>query len=1000
MTDRELTFLLQKYETFEREVISPASSSRVAPFDVGWCPVNSDLRASAAAELDFSPVRLGFRWGPAWTRGWFRLTAPMPTDAGSLAVRFDCGTEALLFDGDRPWQGFDANRDAAPLPPSATVCGGELELMIEAECMHPWGVRAFSWDVSETHKRWGSDDPGHLTLAELATSHEAVQQLAHAFRFARQLLAEVGLRSTTGRLVQQSIERCLRVLDDSDVAATAEAGLAELHASLAAGADAGASEAVAVGHAHIDTAWLWTLDHTRRKCQRSWANVLRLMERYDDFSFLCSQAAQYAMVERDAPEQFNEIARRVAEGRWEPFGSMWVEPDCSVPSGESLIRQVALGCGYWRNRFGEIDGTAIGHGVCFLPDTFGFPATLPTILSACGIHTFITNKLSWNQTNPMPHTSFDWIGPDGSTVLAHLTPGGDYNATNSPKELIKGERVGLAAPPADQWLQPFGFGDGGGGPTAQHIESARLASNCPGLPRVTLANAAAFVESLRRAHQESDRLGEPWPSWRGDLYLELHRGTFTTQRRLKQLNHRAEESLREAEMLSCFVPAQSREPVVELWKTLLTNQFHDILPGSSITEVNRQAETELERVCMESERIAHKVLGEAESVGVWNPASSPACGVLEIGDRLVLVRDAPPAALSKLQAVDPRQPVRASRSGLDNGLIRIELDDAGQIASLRSESGDELAGCPLHRYRLFRDRPHMWDAWEIDPGYESAELQLEPSADTTLVLDDPLRGVIEASRAVGEHSAVTTRYILDADSPVLGIEMDIEWQESRRLLRVDYPTSICNTSAVTGTQFGFVERSTHRNTSWDRARFEVPAHRFVSLGQPGLGIAVLAADVHGWSCHGSTISASLLRSPVHPDPTADRGRHRIKLGIYPHGGNWREAAVSSTAERFARPLRAVSRSEHGSPLAWETEGACAVELSALMPDQTDAGCFIARFVEVQGGAGAIRVTGHGDIRSIVRTDALASADLGTIVPGGPIPVRAGQILTLRILRGR
>lgn len=993
MTDRDLTFLLQKYETFEREVISPAVYTTIAPLDIGWCPVDTDMSASDAATLTFEPVGLGFRWGPAWARGWFRLRGTRPSDIPNTVLRFSPGTEALLFDGDRPWQGFDDNRDAAPLPPSATATGDRIELLIEAECMHPWGVRAFTWDTSETHKRWGSTDPGHVTLAELASMNDTAWQLESAFRFARQLLAEVGLDSTTGRLVQRSIERCLRVLNDRDIAGTAEAGIAELRASLAAGADAGASHAVAVGHAHIDTAWLWTLDHTRRKCQRSWANVLRLMERFDDFPFLCSQAAQYAMVERDAPAQFAEITERVAEGRWEPFGSMWVEPDCNVPSGESLIRQIAEGLDYWSDTFGDNNGL----GVAFLPDTFGFPATLPTILAACGVHTFITNKLSWNQTNTMPHTSFDWIGPDGSAVLAHLTPGGDYNATNTPKELVKGERVGIAAPPADHWLQPFGFGDGGGGPTAAHIENSRLAAACPGVPRVTLGTAESFLNQLRDDRAAAHDAGEPWPTWRGDLYLELHRGTFTTQRKLKQLNFAGEEALREAEMLACLTPIELRRPLTDHWRTLLTNQFHDILPGSSITEVNEQAQAELEQLRDDVNAIIAEHFDDASAAeSVWNPASSPATGVVETKAGLALIRDAEPASTSSLSNAAPSQPVRATDSTLDNGLLRVELNADGEIASLVGTDGIECAARPMHRYRLFRDRPHMWDAWDIDPGYERDEITQDHTCSTKLVQADELRAVIEATRSLGEASRITTRYILDAESPVLRVEVDVDWHESRRLLRVEYPTTINTPSAVAGTQFGFIERPTHSNTKWDKARFEFPAHRFVSLGTPSAGLAVLAADIHGWSCNAATIGASLLRSPAHPDPTADRGTHRLALALYPHAGDWRRAEVSAVAERFARPLRAVRGSTAHQPIEWQAEGAARVELAAVIPDNTTPNTVLARFVETDGGEGSLRIAGPGRVRSITRTDALGRTDLSTISPGESIPVRSGQIVTLRI----
>ncbi|MEM9662929.1 MAG: glycoside hydrolase family 38 C-terminal domain-containing protein [Planctomycetota bacterium] len=991
MSDREHSFLLQKFETFERDVISPAVFSGQTPLGVEWCPVDRDLRPSEAHSLAFAPVEPDFRWGPAWARGWFRLRGWMK-DAPTKVVRFDCGTEALLFDADAPWHGFDANRNWSPLPPNA-ASDDAIELYIEAECMHPWGVRAFQWDTSETHRRWESAHPGHLTLAELAQFDADVWRLESAFRFARELLAEVGLRTATGRLLRQSLERCARLIDDQDVASTAGAARAELDTVFRAGAHAGASRVAAVGHAHIDTAWLWTLDHTRRKCQRSWSNMLRLMERFDDVSFVCSQAAQYAMVETDAPTMFREIAARVAEGRWEPFGSMWVEPDCNIPSGESLIRQIAHGCHYWSGRFGD----GAGHGVCYLPDTFGFPATLPTIFSVCGVHTFIANKLSWNQSNAMPHTSFEWVGPDGSRVLSHLTPGGDYNATNSPAELIKGERVGLAAPPADCWLQPFGFGDGGGGPTDRQIENARLAGDCPSLPRMLLSSASSFVSDLHREHEQAGERGEPWPAWRGDLYLELHRGTFTTQRRLKQLNFAAEEALREAEMFSSLFCKNHGKQLHVLWSDVLTNQFHDILPGSSITEVNEQAGRELSGVVVQAGKLAERNLEtEDGSPRVWNPSSGPATGVIDAGGDLVLVRNVPPAAMSVVTPHDPTAPVRVTPSRLENGVISAEFDDAGEIRSLRRAGGAELAASPMHRYRLFRDRPHMWDAWEIDPCYERDEIARESTTSVTVSGDDPMRCSIELRSTIGAASSIATRYVLDADSPVLRVEIDIDWHESHRLLRVEYPTRVLSPTAIAGTQFGTCERPTHRNTSWEQARFEFPAHRFVSLGSPGLGLAVLAPDVYGWSAESGTIGASLLRSPEHPDPEADRGSHRFIFGLYPHGGDWRRENVTRVAEQFARPLRCLASCEPPRPLRWEVVGEACVELSAMYPCPEHEASVVVRFVEVCGGAGGLRLRSPRAIRAITPLDGLGRSADQPQEPAETLPIGPGSITTLRI----
>ncbi|MEO0630743.1 MAG: glycoside hydrolase family 38 C-terminal domain-containing protein, partial [Planctomycetota bacterium] len=476
-------------------------------------------------------------------------------------------------------------------------------------------------------------------------------------------------------------------------------------------------------------------------------------------------------------------------------------------------------------------------------------------------------------------------------------------------------------------------------------------------------------------------------------------------RRLKQLNVAAEESLREAEMFACIAPAKTRVSLDDQWRTLLTNQFHDILPGSSIREVNQQAERELGEVC----ECAAKVIashvraptnGQAPGSGVWNPASTTASAVVERPGGLVFVRDVQPAAVSPINAAEPERPVEATPTSLRNGVVAVELNAVGEIASLRGPNSTEVVTAPMHQYRLFRDRPHMWDAWEIDPDYDRDEIALRAETEVQLVQSDPMRCAIEARRALTSSSSVTTRYVLDAESLVLRVELEIDWNESHRLLRVEYPTTVASPVAVAGTQFGSIERPTDRNTSWDAAQFEFPAHRFVSLGRPGAGLAVFAADIHGWSCSGSTIGASLLRSPAHPDPEADRGVHRFVIGLYPHSGDWRREGVSAAAERFARPVRLVDQIRQVSSLRWGVDGNARLELSALMPDANDAACIIARFVEVDGGSGSLRLFDSDRIETVTRTDALGRRSLATYRSDDDVPIGPGQIVTLRIERGR
>lgn len=997
MNESERTFYTRKFETFERDVIGPAVFDHLAPLKVAIAEADGAIDPEQAPGLAYRDVEIGHRWGPPWARVWFRLRGSLGTGvpSDSTVLRFDPGTEALIYEGREPWQGLDANRAEARLPASSLRSDGSVEVYIEAECMHPWGVRAFSWDSTETHKRWGSRDPGHVTLAELARFDERVWGLLSAYRFARQYFDQLDPGDPLMSQLVETLVNATHLIDDRNVSATAARARERLMQFLARGADPGSARVLAAGHAHIDTAWLWTLDQTRRKCLRSWSNVVRLTERNGCFPFLCSQAAQYQMVAEDAPGLLADIRRLVREGHWELLGAMWVEPDCNVPSGESLIRQVIEGVRTWR----ELIGPDLDHRTAFLPDTFGFPVSLPGILRACGIDVFITNKMSWNQTNQMPYTNFVWRGLGGAEVLVHLTPGGDYNASNTPKEILRGKARASSAPPSSLWFQPFGFGDGGGGPTDWQIENARLAARCPGLPAFEFGSALQFTELLREDHGRASASETPWPVWEGELYLELHRGTLTTQSKLKQMHTRAEHALREAEIAQAFGRLSSDESLRPHWRVLLTNEFHDILPGSSIREVNVQAEQELASVCEAANRSFELgLLGDSRDTGyVWNPASSSASGVVDGPQGPVYVHNIP--ALTSLPVVhfEPDSFVTGDEHSLSNGLLEAHLNSNGSIASFARAGQTPVGDEPIHSYHLYRDRPHMWDAWDIDPGYERDEVEICQQATFEITEDHPLRRAIRVHRRLTDRASVITTYTLTAGSPVLEVVMEIDWQEDHRLLRVLYPTGIHASEATYGIQFGSINRSTESESSWDRAKFECAVHRYLDLSERGRGLTVLTPSTYGASARGSTLGLSLLRSPTHPDPLADRGIHRIRLGLTAHGGDMWAARIPALAEQFARPMRCVESGIETGGFGFECEGGAEVELTALKHAESD-GAIIARFVEIHGQPGTLGIRWPENVDRIEITDAIESRVMGVIEREDQIPLAANQILTIRAWR--
>ncbi|OLD92050.1 MAG: hypothetical protein AUG84_02350 [Chloroflexi bacterium 13_1_20CM_4_66_7] len=844
-----------------------------------------------AARGDYRAFHVGDKWGPPWSTTWFRVRGDVPRDwAGKNVVAyFDLGfkghpgftCEALAWRDGRPWRGVDPRHRWLP------IASPEIDFYLEASAIPTAVVSGPAEAPSMIALRESADPTFEFRAAELRIQDAAARKLALDYR----VLYELAMALTDEERRAQVLDALNRFARSNDPASLAKA-LAQPSTS--------SHVITAVGHAHIDTAWLWPLRETRRKCARTFSTALALMDEFPDYRFACSQPAQYAWMKESYPDIFEGIRRKVAAGQWEPVGSMWVEADCNLPSGEALVRQFLHGKRFFMQEFG-VDTREL-----WLPDVFGYPASLPQLIAESGGEYFLTQKLSWNDTNKPAHHTFMWEGIDGTSIFTHFPPADTYNGDFSAGEIVHSAADFKDQDRSSRSLYLYGWGDGGGGPEPDMIESAHRLQNLDAAPHVELGRAAEF---FARAKKEARNL----TTWVGELYFELHRGTYTSQARTKKLNRRAEQALREAEVWSVALGDGYPADVLDsAWKRLLINQFHDILPGSSIDWVYEDAERELEAVV----EIAGSVItsaqsalaGEGEKLTVFNVNSHPRREVIEVGERPIWV-DAPACGWASIDesAAAQVEPVSISGRAMENGLLRVTWDAGGLLTSIWDKEAKRevlTSGTRGNLLQLHEDNPKNWDAWDVDADYRAHSADITALKSATVEMDGPLRAVVRFAREFGS-SKLDQRMVLDAGSRVLRFETEVDWQEEHKFLKVAFPVAVHSPRATYEIQFGHVERSTHSNTSWDQARFEVCAHRWADLGETGYGVALLNDCKYGYDILGSVMRLSLLRAPTHPDPAADRGKHRFTYALMPHPGDFREAGVIAAAEDLNTPLRMV-----------------------------------------------------------------------------------------------
>lgn len=875
---------------------------------------------------EFKAIEPGTRWGEQFDCAWFRLTGRLDSSfrGQTVVALVDLGGEACLTDGrGRPRQGLTPIFDDR----HGGMIGPKREIVIREEARGNENVNLL-FDVGANHLQ-GRQRQCEFRLAEVCVLHREMFSLYHEFRFLELLMLELGEASRRGQLILRSLNDVCNIMTHYTDNEATEAR-ARLRPELHRRAADSALEVSAIGHAHMDVAWLWPLRETVRKCARTFSTALRMMEEYPDYKFGASQPHLYQMTKDNYPSLYKEIKQAVADGRWEVQGGMWVESDCNIPSGESLVRQILFGKRFFKTEF-DVDVDFL-----WLPDVFGYSGALPQILKKSGIKYFTTHKLNWNQFNTFPHHTMYWQGIDGSKIFAHFMTGNDYNVPATPASFMNFERKNRDGDRTRHALCLYGIGDGGGGPGRTHIEWANLARDMESLPRVKMEAAADFFPKAEAA-------AEDLLTWVGELYFEYHRGTYTTHALVKQRNRQLEFQLREVEFIYSQLPLEDypSAELERLWKVVLLNQFHDIIPGSSITRVYTEAHEQYEEALAAldalrreadrrySERVAtyqmqdpHVVINSLsweretmvflpdETRILWADASGRQLDSQRVKGG-VFVQLHVPAMGHSVVHVALGQPARkrpslpSTERRLENERLRVDFAANGEIRRIfDKEAGREVlpGGETANVFRLYEDLPLAYEAWDVDAFYMEKAPTSPQFVSMRVVESGPLVTTIEQVWEA-ENYSITQWISLRRGDRIIEFDTEVDWRESRHMLRVDFPVNVHAAQANFEIQFGHVSRPTHMNTSWDMARFETVGHRWVDLSQPNYGVALLNDCKYGHRIHGNTISLNLLRSPKRPDPEADRHVHRFRYALYPHRGDLVSAEVVNRALEFNVPAR-------------------------------------------------------------------------------------------------
>ncbi|WP_016905602.1 alpha-mannosidase [Streptomyces xiaopingdaonensis] len=1009
--DRDLTEARLKRVLDER--IRPAVHPASVPLDVSvWHAPGEPVPVEEGLAAPYRPVSVGEKWGAPWGTSWFRVTGSVPAEWAGRTVEalldlgfdenmpgFQC--EGLVYRPDgTPVKGLNPRNQWVRVAEEA-LGGEELDLRVEAASnpvildYHPFLPTALG------DKETAGDAPQYrLARMDLAVFDETVWNLVQDLDVLGELMPELPADSARRSEILRAVGEALDAVDLQDVGGTAEAARRCLRGVLAAPAQASAHRISAVGHAHIDSAWLWPLRETVRKVARTASNMTALLDDEPEFVFAMSQAQQFAWLKEHRPEVYARVKQAVAEGRFVPSGGMWVESDTNMPGSEAMARQFVHGKRFFLDEFG------VENDEAWLPDTFGFAAGLPQIIKAAGAKWLLTQKISWSRINSFPHHTFQWEGIDGTRIFTHFPPVDTYNCSMKGEEIAHAARNFKDKGAARHSLAPTGWGDGGGGTTREMVARAARMRDLEGSATVEWETPAAFFAKAEAEYPQA-------PVWVGELYLELHRATLTSQAKTKQGNRRSEHLLYEAELWAATAHVRAGHPypyeqLDRIWKTVLLHQFHDILPGSSIAWVHREAERtyaavadELTGIIEEAQRALAGEPGAGAGELVFNSAPHTRRGVL-------------PGAAAPAAPAEGAVTVTEREAGglvLDNGRLRVALDARGLVVSaydIPSEREAVAPGQAANLLQIHPDFPNMWDAWDVDEFYRNSVTDLTAADDVTVVTEGPESASVRVTRSFGGSRATQT-LTLDAGSGRLDVDTEVDWQETEKFLKVAFPLDVHTDRYASETQYGHFFRPTHTNTSWDAAKFEACNHRFVHLEEPGWGVGLVTASTYGHDVtrtvrahdHGTTttVRLSLLRAPRFPDPHTDQGVHRFRYALVP-GASVGDAVREGWSLNL--PARTVRGGGEVAPLVTVDDDA--VVLTAVKLADDGSGDVVARFHESHGGRTAVRLRPGFEVARVDACDLLerplAAPREHTVDEDGTVALtlRPFELVTLRLTR--
>lgn len=954
-------------------------------------------------------IRVGDTWKGRDKYLWLHREVTLPAewagrqalclfDFGNTGVGNNSGFEALCYRNAEPYQGVDVNHQEVFF--REEEYGKPLELTFRL-----WsGLEGGGMPQEQEHR---------INRAEAAWLDEKTDDLYYMASVVLETIRVLPETEPVRHALLRAMDEAFHCIDWS------YPGSAEFYESVYQ-ADALLNERVeamgkqaavhvsAIGHTHIDLAWLWRLKHTREKASRSFSTVMRLMERFPEYLFLQTQMQLYDYVKQDFPELYEQIRERVKEGRWEAEGAMWVEADCNLTSGESLTRQLLQGGRFLEEEFG------VQSEYLWLPDVFGYSWALPQILKKSGIDTFMTTKISWNQYNRMPHDTFLWKGIDGTEVLTHFItspppdsqPGSffyTYNGQITPK-VIQGLWESYSEKDMNQdLLIAYGFGDGGGGVNRDMLERRRRIEKIPGLPELKTEKAGSYFRRLQETVKNTDQFV---PVWDGELYLEYHRGTYTSQGYNKRMNRKLEFLYRKAEWLTAMegivkggLEGAKQERLTEGWKQLLTYQFHDIIPGSAIREVYedcREGYPRIRSIAEEVEASFYRTAGRPDEMAytVLNASNWQVSGTAAIpNDRLghytddagralpsqraegmtyVSVKEVPAMGTALIHFIPDEEGTvtktseeetagvfRVDGKEIETPYYRISLNEYGQIKRLydRENHREVLPeGERANVLQMFEDKPLDNDAWDIDIFYQQKMREVTELTRFETAEAGPVRLVLRLQWRY-MNSVVDQDMVCYAQDRRIDFITHVDYHERQQLMKAAFPVDVRSTYASYDIQYGNVRRPNHWNTSWEMARFESVAHKWVDLSEEGYGVSLMNDCKYGHDVKDNVIRISLLRSGKQPDYLQDVGEHDFTYSLYPHAGGFVQARTEQAAFLLNQPLEAVpGRVElpFESFLAFDTDETQGVELDAVKKSE-DGRYLVVRFHEFAGGRHTVKV---------------------------------------------